>query len=374
MAKFNVGDKVRLNENANDNYGYTQEGSEGVINAYLGDSEYEVKFHKFVNDKGNKATSGKTYEITTDCIDKISSEAEISYKPGTEVMLFVDELLKKKDELESTRAKWLSTFKLCVLPPNVRAGIDEAITTVLLAHKFKEWGIYDHFEKGLTNSILLYGPPGCGKTMVAESIAAVLDKNLMILSTGDIQSSMPGQTERNIQESFAKAKKKNAILLLDECDSVLSNRNNVGTIMASETNALLTEIERFDGVCILTTNRLHVLDPALQRRIIVRIKLEKPEKAARLMIWKNLCPPQMPLNADVDFDLLSEAPLAGGDIKNVILVAARKAIGQNSPDVKLEHFRLALQQEVDAQQEFDDATPRQVKFVGGMDKERTKGG
>ena len=132
--------------------------------------------------------------------------------------------------------------------------IDEALTVVLNSDKFEEWGINEHFEKGLTNSILLYGPPGTGKTMVSESIASVLGLNLMKMGTGDIQSNIPGKTEQNITDCFKQAKDEKAVLLLDECDSLLYDRNAVGAILSAEINHLLGEIENFDGIVVLTTN------------------------------------------------------------------------------------------------------------------------
>ena len=307
--------------------------------------------------------------------EKNKPKLKYTYKPGSSVADYVKELLKL--EKDADRAKWLRTFDNCVLPERVRRTIDEAITIVMLAHKFDEWGITENFEKGLTNSILIYGPPGTGKTMISESIAAVLGKNLMKISSGDIQSNIPGQTERNIQESFAKAKAKNCVILFDECDSVLSDRNAVGTIMAAEINALLTEIERYDGVVILTTNRLHRLDPALQRRIIARVKLEPPTREARELIWGKLLPKKMPLAKDVDIPALSSHKLTGGDIKNVILLSARKAIAKNKEEVTMADFVECIEQELDAQEDFENnrphAAPDSVYDIGpSVDKQRDK--
>ena len=195
-------------------------------------------------------------------------ELELKYKPGEKINDFINRI--KGREHDTNRIKWLKIFQKCVLPENVRNTIEEALTVVLNSKKVKDWGIEESFEKGITNSILLYGPPGTGKTMIAESMAAVLGKNLMKLTTGDIQSQIPGQAERNIEKVFEQAKEENCMLLLDECDSLLYNRDAVGMIMASEINALLTQIENFDGVVLLTTNRLGKLDPALQRRIVAK--------------------------------------------------------------------------------------------------------
>ena len=264
----------------------------------------------------------------------------IAYKAGQKITKYISEVLKEEGK-HSTRAKWLMTYQRCILPENVRDLIEEAITVVLRKDVFDKWGLNTQFEKGITNSILLYGPSGTGKTMISESIAAVLDKNMMKLDSGAIQSNIPGQTERNIKENFKKAADNNCVLLLDECDSLLYNRDAVGAIMSSEINTLLQEIENFDGVVILTTNRVKKLDPALSRRIIAKVQLPLPNQEARKQIWEKLIPAEMPVGK-LDFKELSEADLSGGEIKNAILLAARKAIAKNKDEVTMAEFRSAL--------------------------------
>lgn len=276
---------------------------------------------------------------------------------------FIDEVLKK--EKDKKRIKFLNVFKRCILPDVVKQEIEECLISVLSRDKFDAWGITAHFEKGITNSLLMYGPPGTGKTMIAESIAAVLGSNLMRISSGDIQSSVPGQTEKNIIEAFQKATSEKAVLLFDECDSILMERNSVGAILSAEINCLLQEIERFDGVLIMTSNRLHKLDSALQRRIIHKIKLDEPNEEARKQIWQNLIPAKMPVDAKMDFDVLAKAPLTGGDIKNSILIAAKKAIAQKKSKVTMNYFMDAVQSVLKAKQDYNDTQPRRVPMGGG---------
>lgn len=306
--------------------------------------------------------SGCTINSSTRYLEKPTEKPvgkKLTYEPGTPIMNFVKNLLKS--EPDKTRAKWLRTFENCILPQDVRDAVDEAITTVLQADKFDEWGINEHFEKGLTNSILLFGPPGTGKTMITESIAAVLGKNMMKLSSGDIQSNIPGQTERNIKDSFEKAAKNDAVLLLDECDSILADRSTVGAILAAEINALLTEIERFEGVVVMTTNRRHTLDPALQRRIISSVELSEPTLEARKQIWKKLIPKKMPIAKDVDTDKLAIVGLTGGEIKNAILVAAKKAIAKNASGVSMKNFLAAVESIHKAKAEYASTRPQRVR-------------
>jgi len=88
----------------------------------------------------------------------------------------------------------------------------------------------------------------------------------------------------------------------------------------------LQELERFEGVCILATNRKVSLDPALERRLTLKVEFERPDRRMRREIWKRMLPQKMPVAADVEYDELSEADLSGGEIKNVVLNAARLSL------------------------------------------------
>ncbi len=358
--KFKVGDKVKVKVKNMFSVGSNfRLGSspfvENEFEAMIMDIDIDDKeaFVRFEN--------GATSWIDFDNLMLIKS-AEIkktklitpNYKAGMSISDYVKKLLKIEKDKE--RIKWLRTFDNCVLPIKVREIIEEALTIVLRADVFEKWGINDHFEKGLTNSILIYGPPGTGKTMVSESIASILGLNLMKLTNADIQSNIPGRTEKNISESFEKAKSDNAVIMLDECDSILYNRNAVGSILAAEINHLLMEIERFSGVVLLTTNRLHKLDEALQRRIIAKVELPLPDKDSRKKIWQKLIPEKMPTE-DLDFTRLSISKLSGGEIKNAILLSARKTISQNRKKVIMSDFLISIDTILKSKKDFEDVQP-----------------
>ena len=357
---FKVGDLVRFKSSGSKNAQYFQKGLKNLtiksIENTLSGNGYNIyerdeSNHWFVFEReivhDRKRTDGTNRSRTR----------IIKYKPGLSIMKYVKNLLKMEKDKE--RIKWLRTFDNCVLPKSVRNTIDEALTVVLRSEMFDKWGINEHFEKGLTNSILIYGPPGTGKTMVSESIAAVLGMNLMKLTNADIQSNIPGQTEKNMTDSFRKAKDQDALIMLDECDSMLYNRNAVGAIMSAEINHLMTEIENFSGVVIMTTNRLYKLDEALQRRIIAKIELPFPDRPTREAIWKKLIPGKMPVEK-LDFTELSEAAISGGEIKNAILLSARKAIAQNRDIVEMTDFKVSIVNIIKSKEDFENVQPNRV--------------
>jgi SpoVK/Ycf46/Vps4 family AAA+-type ATPase len=88
---------------------------------------------------------------------------------------------------------------------------------------------------------------------------------------------------------------------------------------------MLIELERHNGICIMTTNRPIKLDKALQRRIDLCLDFPNPDRDAKKRIWEYIIPDKLP-KEDIDYDKLSEFELNGGGIKNALMSAARKMI------------------------------------------------
>jgi AAA+ superfamily predicted ATPase len=149
------------------------------------------------------------------------------------------------------------------------------------------------------------------------------------------------------------------VLLFDECDSLLMDRNIVGPILGATINCLLTEIERFKGVVIFTTNRLGKLDAALERRISAKIEFPFPDKPQRVEIWRRMIPKKAPLDKSVDFEVLAELVLPGGNIKNAVLSAARAAAHAGQKRITQENLLTAAKAEVASRDEFKQQIDRQ---------------
>lgn len=193
--------------------------------------------------------------------------------------------------------------------------------------RLREWGIEKLLPYGRGVTLLFHGPPGTGKTAAAEALAGELDRPLLAADCARLLSCWVGETEKNLARAFAAARQSGAILFFDEADSLLYDRS--GALRSWEVtavNVLLQEIERCEGVCILATNRLDALDPALERRMSLRAEFRPPDTAMRRAIWQRLLPPTLPLAADVDLDRLAALPLTGGQIKNAVLNAVRRAL------------------------------------------------
>lgn len=223
----------------------------------------------------------------------------------------------------------------------------EEIFAVLKQHQnqdkiFKEWGLGETLEYGKGMTFMFYGPPGTGKTWGATCIAKALGTELLTISAAEIQSSEPGGANRAIQNAFAEAKSKGKVLFIDECDSLIANRAELGMILSSEVNTLLTEIEKCEGVVILATNRIENMDAALERRISLIIEFPMPNFDERVKIWNKLIPKKFPLAEDVKVESLAEHELSGGQIKNAILQAARLAVSKDLKAVELAQFNAAI--------------------------------
>jgi SpoVK/Ycf46/Vps4 family AAA+-type ATPase len=199
----------------------------------------------------------------------------------------------------------------------------------------KDWGLAGTITYGRGVTLLFWGPPGVGKTAAAEALAHKLSKRIIAANYAEIQSCWVGQTEKNIVKAFREAREADAVLFWDEADGMFYDRDSaVRNWEVRDVNVLLQEIEKFSGLCILSTNRQVTLDKALERRIAIKVQFRKPDREMALQIWKKMTPKKLPLARDVDFGELADADLTGGEIKNVLLNAARFALCR-SPKAKV---------------------------------------
>lgn len=253
----------------------------------------------------------------------------------------------KRIEEEAKQAK-LAHFDESKLEPLVIAeDIKQEIISILKQSKyakliFEEWGLGETIEYGKGMTMLFWGGPGTGKTWAANCISKATNRELLVVNAANIQTSEPGGANRNIEQAFTTAREQNKVLFMDECDSLITTRGDVGMILSSEINTLLTQIEKFEGICILATNRADSLDEALERRIALIVEFPDPNFAARKKIWETLVPKKMPLAKEVSFDKLAEYALTGGQIKNVVLQAARLAAAAEAKKVGLPHIEQAV--------------------------------
>ncbi len=250
----------------------------------------------------------------------------------------------------SVRSKVNLTLEDLILPEK-ELGL---ITEVLEACRnrvfvMSKWGFGKRLVTGKGLCVLFKGEPGTGKTLCAEILASELGMKLYQISIPKIVSKYIGETEKNISKIFSSARANHSMLLFDEADSLFTKRvsveNSVDRFSNMEVNLLLQEIERFEGICILTTNLDQNMDDAFARRIQFKIDFPFPEPEYRGLIWKGLIPAECPTDPDLDFDELGRNyELSGGHIKNAVVRAAYRAAGRGG-HITARDIELAAEQE-----------------------------
>ena len=131
-------------------------------------------------------------------------------------------------------------------------------------------------------SLCFFGPPGSGKTALAEHIATTLGQSLIVRQASDLMGKYVGETEKNMATMFREAEAENGILLLDEADSYLQDRRGAQrSYEVTEVNEMLQGMERFKGIFICTTNLMDRIDQAALRRFTFKIQfkpLTRPQR------------------------------------------------------------------------------------------------
>ncbi|HUF39216.1 MAG TPA: ATP-binding protein [Anaerolineales bacterium] len=215
-----------------------------------------------------------------------------------------------------------------VLPGDQVKLLREIIDTVRQRPRvLDEWGVGAKLASSRGVTVLFAGPPGTGKTMAAEIMAAELGLDLFKIDLSSVVSKYIGETEKNLENIFEEAETSNAILFFDEADALFGKRSEVrdahDRYANLEISYLLQRMEAYDGVTILATNLRANLDEAFTRRLQFAVDFPFPEQADRLRIWETLFPPDVPRDPDLDFAFLAERfKMAGGNIRNVIVNAA----------------------------------------------------
>ena len=253
----------------------------------------------------------------------------------------------------STRRKHKMTLDDLILPDEEMKLVREVLDAA--KHKtfiMTRWGFGKKLSTGKGLCCLFVGEPGTGKTLCAEILAQELNQNLYQISIPRVMSKYIGETEKNIARIFQTARANNSILLFDEADALFTTRVKVETSVDRfsnmEINLLLQEIERFDGIVLLTTNLEKNLDKAFERRIQFKIRFPFPDKKYRAKIWQGLVPKECPIDPEVDWDLIGESfELAGGSIKNSILRAAYKA-ARDTKRITMDHLVASAEAECKA--------------------------
>jgi AAA+ superfamily predicted ATPase len=223
------------------------------------------------------------------------------------------------------------TWDDLVLPPDTHEQIREVVRFARQRpFLLEEWGFARKLPYGRGVSAILSGPPGTGKTMVAQLLARELGYDLFRIDLSQVVNKYIGETEKNLARIFREAENSHAVLFFDEADALFAKRTEVRSsndrYANLEVNFLLQRMETYDGVTLLATNLEQGLDEAFKRRVRFSIQFELPDAAERERLWRSMFPPQAPLAPDIDWGKLAATfEMAGGYIKKAVLRAALAA-------------------------------------------------
>jgi len=279
----------------------------------------------------------KKYEekVPTEVLEKI----EVTMHDFLEAYRKIEPSAMREVMIQRPKTRWSDIGGLEKVKKQLREAIEWPLKRPEL---FKKAGIKP--PKG----ILLYGPPGCGKTLLAKAVANESEANFIAVKGPEIISKWVGESERNVRKIFRRARQvAPSIVFFDEFDAISQVRGSSLTDATERViNQLLTEIDGIEElekvIVIAATNRPDLIDPALLRpgRIDLHIKIPMPDEKARYEIFK-VHTRNMPLAKDVSLKRLAELTegFSGADIEAVCreagMQAIREAMRKNLKEIKV---------------------------------------
>lgn len=230
-------------------------------------------------------------------------------------------------------------------------GLNEVVTEIDLivngSRKYPE--LWKHLGRKSTRGILLSGPPGCGKTLLAQAIANETGRKVCLVQGAEIKGWRQGASEGNLVSAFESVRP-SGILIIDEIDAIGGKReqmvNETNTSIVSTLCSLLDGAKNKDNVIVIaTTNKPHMLDSALRRpgRFDVEIYIPPPDAAGRTQIFA-IHIAGIPLVQDFDIEALAKrshgftgADIAGAcaHVNQQLLKRAVEKIGKGTPQKEI---------------------------------------
>ncbi|KAK4375951.1 hypothetical protein RND71_006628 [Anisodus tanguticus] len=238
---------------------------------------------------------------------------------------------------------------------------------------------FEKFGMSPSKGVLFYGPPGCGKTLLAKAIANECQANFISVKGPELLTMWFGESEANVREIFDKARQSApCVLFFDELDSIATQRGSssgdAGGAADRVLNQLLTEMDGMNAkktvFIIGATNRPDIIDPALLRpgRLDQLIYIPLPDEDSRHQIFK-ACLRKSPLSKDIDLRALAKYTrgFSGADITEICQRACKYAIRENiEKDIEKEKRRAENPDSMDEDADDEIAEIKPAHFEESM--------
>lgn len=199
-------------------------------------------------------------------------------------------------------------------------------------------------DKGVGLIMLLHGPPGTGKTLTAESVAELAEKPLYRITCGDMGTD-PESVEKYLESALYIGTMWGCVVLLDEADVFLEERTQTDLVRNALVSVFLRVLEYYDGILVLTSNRVGTFDEAFKSRMQLAVHYPTLTEVDRKSIWKaffqSLYESKVIFDKeelDSEVDRLAVHRFNGRQIRNIIktarqLAAHRNRTGLNAKDL-----------------------------------------
>jgi proteasome regulatory subunit len=292
---------------------------------------------------------GSNQEVITQIPVEFTGEIEANMRVAVNNSFGIARLLSRSADI---RARVMELIEAPSIDYSSIGGLDDQIKEVVetIELPLTDPQLFEEVGVEPPKGILLYGPPGSGKTLIAKAVASRAKATFIRMSGSELVQKYIGEGARLVRDVFRlAAEKAPSIVFIDEIDAVGGRRTHDGTTGSAEVNRtmiqLLAELdgfeERGDIKFIAATNRIDLLDPALLRpgRFDRIIEIPLPDKKGRLDIFK-IHTRNMALDLDVDFDrlVIMTDGLSGADIKAIVTETGMFVIRRRGKTIKMSDF------------------------------------